>query len=276
MHQCMLSCEAPNEHAQQNLPDQVEAEKHLFGHTMSLVDLIPSPVRYLERTGEWHLFSTSGCIRQATKIASIISPNFTNHSIAVTVLMPAVDYGTPTSHNFTLQPLTGFKPTNYECSWKRNVSPPSGHNHRHEELPRFGSSVFKSHCTLWTKKMGTAFRSQDFYSIATIIIGKFPIIGPVVANKPVSDEGQAQMKYKNQHKTQNRWTLSKFHAWRRARSWQELPSLEVRNQMHKGKEWCLFPKWHSAPRKLDMVPPAAPNHDRFDPNNLTDAGPTYS
>lgn len=53
MHQYMLSCESPYEHAQQNLPDQVEAEKHLFGHMMSLVDLIPSPVRYLERTGEW-------------------------------------------------------------------------------------------------------------------------------------------------------------------------------------------------------------------------------
>ena len=53
MHQYMLSFEAPNEQAQQNLPDQVEAQKHLFGHMSSLVDLIPSPVRDLGRTGEW-------------------------------------------------------------------------------------------------------------------------------------------------------------------------------------------------------------------------------
>lgn len=53
MHQYTLSCEAPKEQAQQNSPDQVEAEKHLFGHMRSLVDLIPSPVRDLGRTGDW-------------------------------------------------------------------------------------------------------------------------------------------------------------------------------------------------------------------------------
>ena len=79
-------------------------------------------------------FPTSGRIPQATKIASTISPKSTNHLIAVTVLMPAVDYGPLTRNNFTLQPLAGFKHTDYECSWQRNVSPP-GHNCRHEEFP---------------------------------------------------------------------------------------------------------------------------------------------
>jgi len=72
---------------------------------------------------------------KATKITSIISPKSTNHLIALTVLMPAVDQGPPTSNNFSVLALTGFRSANYERSWQRNVSSPSGHSHKHKELP---------------------------------------------------------------------------------------------------------------------------------------------
>lgn len=77
-------------------------------------------------------FPTSGCIPQATKIANIICPESTNHLIAVIVLMPAGDRGPSTGDNFTLQPLKGFKYIDYECSWQRNLSLPSGQNRRQE------------------------------------------------------------------------------------------------------------------------------------------------
>lgn len=142
-----------------------------------------------------------------------------------------------------------------------------------KKLPWFGSSVEKSHCTLWTKKMQPTLRSQGFYSIVTIMTGKFPIVVSVVANKLVSDEGQAWMKYKNQHRTQNRLS-QKFMYGGEQRAGKNDPRWKWGTRCT--KERCLFPNWHSALRRPDMVPPAAPSRNQFHPNYLTDAGPAYS
>lgn len=53
--------------------------------------------------------------------------------------------------------------------------------------------VFKKFIVHFKIKKYCIWKPEDF-AIAAIIIGKCPIVGPVVANKRVSDEGHEQMK----------------------------------------------------------------------------------